>query len=305
MRIISTIAKLVPLVLIIISFIFTVLSTTSKQWAYQNFYSEGETVALDQQIKPLWTLYRSPFWTCGRPADPQRKLSLLISSLTTVSFKLKLTYLSIHQNHKTDLKTAGDHTVLCTRHSLTSFGHRACETLAGTNLPFGQDNPAYGDPRQCQQIHMAASLTVSSSVFSGLALLAILLLVPLSILRPAHHSHALSPTSPTQILNMWTIFCLSVSGIMLLLAQSYGVLGLIQSAFPNGKYATSDSISASSGPWVQGKASVIYASIGWFAALLGVAWMVIVFGLPSFAGVGGGERKKHENDGQEETRNGE
>lgn len=72
MRLVSKIAAFIPPVLIIISFIFTVLSTTSKQWAYQNFYSEGEVVALDQQMKPLWTIYRSPFWTCGRPADPQR-----------------------------------------------------------------------------------------------------------------------------------------------------------------------------------------------------------------------------------------
>ncbi|KAH8818528.1 hypothetical protein F5882DRAFT_512801 [Hyaloscypha sp. PMI_1271] len=267
MRLVSKIAGFIPLVLIIISFIFTVLSTTSKQWAYQNFYSEGEVVALDQQIKPLWTIYRSPFWTCGRPADPQ----------------------------------PGDHTVLCTRHSLTSFGHRACETLAGTNLPNGQDNPAYGDPRQCQQIHMAASLTVSSSIFSGLALLTTLLFLPLSHLRPTQHTHT-SPTSPVQLINIWIIFSLSVSGIMLVLAQFYGVLGLIQSALPNGAYATNISISASSGPWIQGKASVIYASIGWFAAFLATGCMVVVWGVPSFAGVGAGEEREKHGRRHEETR---
>lgn len=70
MRLLSTLLAIVPLILTILSFTFTVLSTTSKQWAYQNFYAEdGVVVSLDQQITPLWTIYRSPFWTCGRGAD--------------------------------------------------------------------------------------------------------------------------------------------------------------------------------------------------------------------------------------------
>jgi len=301
MRLVSKIAGFIPLVLIIISFIFTVLSTTSKQWAYQNFYSEGEVVALDQQIKPLWTIYRSPFWTCGRPANPQR-ISPFSFYLSSPSCPIPIPFSKPQIQKLTRIhEIAGDHTVLCTRHSLTSFGHRACETLAGTNLPNGQDNPAYGDPRQCQQIHMAASLTVSSSIFSGLALLTTLLFLPLSHLRPTQHTHT-SPTSPVQLINIWIIFSLSVSGIMLVLAQFYGVLGLIQSALPNGAYATNISISASSGPWIQGKASVIYASFGWFAAFLATGCMVVVWGVPSFAGVEAGEEREKHGRRHEETR---
>jgi len=268
MRLFSLILGTSPLILAIISFTFTVLSTTSKQWAYQDFYSEdGSAVSLDQQINPLWTIYRSPFWTCGRPADAK----------------------------------PGDYSTKCTRHSLTSFGHRACETLVHTNLTFGPNDPAYGDPRQCQQIHMAASLTVSSSVFSGLALLSLLVLVALSFLSPKqHHSrHHAEKASPIQFLNIWIVLCLLLSAGLLVLAQFYGVLGLVQSALPNGEYATNQAISTSSGPWIQGKANVIYASTGWFAGVLTAAGCLLVWGVPA---VGSGEGVDREKRGDVQAR---
>ena len=78
LRLLPTLLAIVPLILTILSFIFTVLSTTSKQWAYQDFYAEdGVVVSLDQQITPLWTIYRSPFWTCGRGANATGTLSPL------------------------------------------------------------------------------------------------------------------------------------------------------------------------------------------------------------------------------------
>jgi hypothetical protein len=153
----------------------------------------------------------------------------------------------------------------------------------GTNLTNGQDNPAYGDPRQCQQVHMAASLAVASSVFSGLALLSVLALVPLSILRPLtrRHGHGINPSGALQLFNAWTIFCLLVSAAMLVLAQFYGILGLVQSAFPNGDFIITTNIGANYGPWMQGKAVVVYASVGWFAGLLAAGWNFMVWGLPT------------------------
>lgn len=81
---------------------------------------------------------------------------------------------------------------------------------------------------------------------------------------------------------------------MLFIAQFYGVEGLVQSALPNGDYTIDQAISASSGPWIQGKASVIYASIGWFAAVLAATGCLLAWGVPT-AGVEGVEREKRGN----------
>jgi hypothetical protein len=145
---------------------------------------------------------------------------------------------------------------------------------------------------------MAASLLVSSSVFSGLSLLSILVLSVLSILSPAthqskrHHREAgAAPSTTHTLLSSWTIFCLLVSAGLLFIAQFYGVLGLVQSAFPNGNYITNVPLASNSGPWVQGKANTIYASIGWFAGVLAVAGVVGAWGVPSLVGIGK-EREK-------------
>lgn len=66
------------------------------------------------------------------------------------------------------------------------------------------------------------------------------------------------------------------------------MLGLVQSAFPNGNYITNVPNAGNSGPWVQGKASVIYASVGWFAGCLAVAGVVGAWGVPSLVGLGSG-----------------
>jgi hypothetical protein len=173
---------------------------------------------------------------------------------------------------------------------VTKKGSRACETLATF---FADNDPAYGDTRQCQQIHMAGSLLISSSVFSGLSLLSILGLTTLSILSPPPQTrhHNSQPSRAHTLLSSWTIFCLLVSAGLLFIAQFYGLLGLVQSAFPNGNYITNVPNAANSGPWVQGKASVIYASIGWFAGCLAVAGVVGAWGVPSLVEIGA-EREK-------------
>ena len=102
------------------------------------------------------------------------------------------------------------------------------------------------------------------------------------------------------LLSSWVILVLLLSAALLFLAQFYGILGLIQSAFPNGQYATNQSISANSGPWIQGKASVIYASVGWFAGILTVGWCVLLWGVPNLSGivVGSGRDKRGAQNGE-------
>jgi hypothetical protein len=90
MRLLSTLLAIIPLILTILSFIFTVLSTTSKQWAYQDFYAEpGVVISLDQAITPLWTIYRSPFWTCGRGANATSTPPKVLPSTKTKTNEIK------------------------------------------------------------------------------------------------------------------------------------------------------------------------------------------------------------------------
>jgi hypothetical protein len=91
---------------------------------------------------------------------------------------------------------------------------------------------------------------------------------------------------------------LLLSAAMLVLAQFYGVLGLVQSAMPNGEYTINTAISASSGPWLQGKASVVYASTGWFAGCLAAGMSLLAWGLPSLMVVGGGEEREKSRMGE-------
>src|SRR5204863_8033162 len=60
----SLLAAIPPIVPTIIPFILTVVAVTSKDWAHQNTY-DGQNVPRSQWTTPLYTLYRSPFWTCS------------------------------------------------------------------------------------------------------------------------------------------------------------------------------------------------------------------------------------------------
>ena len=83
---------------------------------------------------------------------------------------------------------------------------------------------------------------------------------------------------------------------MLMLAQFYGYMGLIQDAQPNGEFALTDSLPNNVGPWVQGIASLIYASVGWLAALLAAGGVCMVWGVPNL-GVGEQEYSTAEMEG--------
>lgn len=154
----------------------------------------------------------------------------------------------------------------------------SCEGLVGTNL--SDMDARYGDDRMCQQIHMAGSLAIGSSVFVGFSLLALLVLVPLSIMSSN------SGSAVTKGISLFAILMLLISAALLFLAQFYGVLGLVQSQIPNADFATDGNLPHSVGPWVQGIASIRYASTGWFAAILAAGCCAGVWGVARSASSG-------------------
>lgn len=90
-----------------------------------------------------------------------------------------------------------------------------------------------------------------------------------------------------------------ISAGLLFIAQFYGILGLVQSAWPNGEYITNDAVTAQSGPWIQGKASVVYASVGWFGGVLGAVGSLWAWGVPRGVGAVDGGNGRGEKRGEE------
>jgi hypothetical protein len=255
----SAILALLPVALAIVSFVLTVLAVTDKDWAHQNTY-DGQNIPISQWTTPLYTLYRSPFWTC----------SPVTSSANTTA----------------GLNTT--HTITCARFNP---GQGACEGLVGTNI--SDTNARYGDDRMCQQVDLAGNLAIAAAVFVGVAMLVLFALAALTI--PKLFSGSTSTTSSSgqasaaPTITLTTGLSASVIGLflggaaMLVLAQFYGLEGLVQSAMPNADFASDGNLPTSVGPWVQGKASLVYASVGWLAAVLAAGAVFVVWGVPSFA----------------------
>ena len=147
---------------------------------------------------------------------------------------------------------------------------------------------------------MAGNLAIASSVFVGVGMLAVFGLAALTLpaliftdhhgARKHHHGHHPRPYAAPRVtlstvISAATIFFLLASAAMLVLAQFYGIMGLIQDQRPNGDYATDGNIPSEVWPWVQGQASVAYASVGWFSGLLAAGGVYVVWGVPRL-GVG-------------------
>lgn len=270
MQLLSTLLALFPTILTIISFAFTTLTTVSKDWSHQNHYS-STSHTLWTPANTIYTTYRSPFHACSptlfingtliTTLDPNFAANLANGVVSTLAL-LNTTY-----NHL----TVADG---CTRYAPYGHAKTSCTTdaEAGMNL---DDDPRQGDDRMCQQVHMAGSLSIAASVFSGLALL-----TTLGLTAVALTSSSSSTNTAKSALTLVSIAFLALSGILLFLAQEYGVLGLVQSQVPNGLFASSVVPSngaaggVTAGPWEQGKASVVYGCVGWFAALLAVGVLV-------------------------------
>lgn len=83
-----------------------------------------------------------------------------------------------------------------------------------------------------------------------------------------------------------TIFAMVLAAVCTILAQFFGILGLVQSAPDNGMFASysfGQAVNQLSGdvshtPWVQGDGLSIYASLGWLsnglaAGVVGASWL--------------------------------
>jgi hypothetical protein len=259
----TALLALLPLILTIISFAFTVLTTVSKDWAHQNHF-DG-TLATSNWTTPLYTLWRSPFYVCSPSAVYTNGTAASNSTINQTKNSINSVNLSL-KNELKDLIW----TVNCARFPPKGFAKTSCESNVKTNISAA--DARFGDDRQCQQIHMAGGLAIAASVFVGIALLAMLVLCGFAL--------AASPNATaTSALSITVIILLLLGAGTMFIAQFYGVLGLVQSALPNGNFAADGRRPSAAGPWVQGKASVIYGSVGWFGAVCAAGVVTAVFGM--------------------------
>jgi hypothetical protein len=282
MTVLSTILSLIPAILTIISFAFTVLTTTNGDWAHQPHYTDASPLNWDQK-HTAYTISRGPFTVCSPFATYTNGTPVADNFFQLLNAGSDAAVAAV-TSHQVVIQTH------CDRFKPYGAGKTSCETFASGAT---STDSRLGDDRMCQQVHMAGNLAIAASVFSGLALLTMLAFAGLALASSTSRAAKAG-------LGVTSVVLLLLGAALLFLAQLYGVLAFVQSQVPNGRFSSQaqdpDSTSVMAGPWVQGKASVIYASVGWFGACCAAATLLatgVVEGLTASTGVDGevvGER---------------
>jgi hypothetical protein len=275
-RLIRTLTSLLPLIFAILALIFSLLSTTSREWALRRTF---DPLAPRQDwAVPIYTKYRSPFIICGPTplaTDPAP--------------------------NTTEADSAGS-TLTCMRFRVFGFNQTSCELAVATqNSSLAQS----GDARLCQQLHFAGNLAIASTTFIGVGLILTLMMASAAVAlttgsiknensgafvagsRPHYQYHPSHDKISlfTPYVNLFLITSFVAGAILYVLAQFYGVIGLVQSQPDNGGFATSQDynpgpLGSNHEPWVQGKALTVYASIAWLASLLAAGSATLAWKLP-------------------------
>jgi hypothetical protein len=277
----------------LITFVFSILAITSKDWARRYNYEPAELSNLDW-VNVTYTRYRSPFKICNAYLIPSG-----------------------------DSTNPSDYTLNCTHYKAYGFAKTSCE-LATATQSNGADN--IGDARLCQQIHYAGNFGIASSAFFGLAFVFTLIMVAHTILagskntqsassehtdRPEDESSNPNDNQPDQavsstgkhhskphqarqtrlpifaLVNLVLIIFLAIAIITALISQLYGILGLIQSLPNNSDFSSSlgqdvndQGTHGGHGPWFQGKALSVYLTCAWGFAIATMGLASMTWALP-------------------------
>jgi hypothetical protein len=282
-RIFRTLPAILAFAFSVVAFAFSILALSSKNWAVRDNYDV--TLNTEDWKTPIYTLHRSPFIICGAAATT--------TNITTT------------------------YEISCHKFKPFGFNQTSCELAVAT-----QDDTAanLGDARLCQQIHYAGNFGIASTVFIGLAFLLTTFMTlstfhliffpgktPEEVENPreenletkdrrknhrarphrGHPGYRRSVIGPCANLSL-TIF-LAVGVITAVISQFYGILGLIQSMPNNADFASSaagsnDNVNTngSHGPWYQGKALSVYATVAWGFALASGAVAGRIWRLPKW-----------------------
>jgi hypothetical protein len=273
-----------------LSFAFIIAAVTSRDWVRRNYYDPLDDMkAWD---KPLYRNYRSPFIVCS-PSNEDGTNEQGNVTTTTV-------------------------TLTCHRFRPFGFGDTSCETVFATQ---DYESAVVGDQRMCQQVHYAGNLAITAAFFIGLALLLVIILAISSAgygLRPrkssktssteegeaaavtaegqkehtattnnnATSSLKVSKSNLAPTLNFFAVLFASVGAVSALIAQFYGVIGLVQSNPDNGRWAgtagnaADPTLDNSHGPWLQGTALSVFVTLAWMFGAFAAGAAAAVWRLP-------------------------
>ncbi|MCJ1385952.1 hypothetical protein MMC17_009077 [Xylographa soralifera] len=292
-RLIRLLFSTLPLIFSILAFSFSIVSTTSREWSQQTTYSSQEKATNWTEDNALYTIYRSPFVLCS---------SYIVPSTTNSSDP------SGNDDDPTDPIFA----VNCTNFKPYGFAQTSCElAIAVTNDTYGQ----VGDARLCQQIHYAGNFAIAGSVFLGLGLLLTMgmFVATMHVVFPtrrkqndaqqarADEDEAASKAAFTEStvhvekherrrrrfmvmssINFVLVMFLVVGILLTVVAQFYGILAFIQSSVNNADFATKGGNKTQHGPWIQGRALSVYATLGWAFAGLAAVGALSAWRLPKW-----------------------
>jgi len=281
----------------LLSFIFSILATTSSEWAIRDYY---DTVVPTDWHHPNYTISRSPFRICtakpefgrstGPPPDDEPTLILV------------------------------SYNVSCKNYKPYGRDRTSCELSSVT----GNDSVAnVGDARLCQQVHAAGNYAISGTVLISVGFLVVLLLVPMAFLqtRSSHSEATMRDAEPSdniavdktgtrattstgqthsspsrslfRSLHFSSAVLFYIGAILILISQFYGILGFIQSSPNNADWATSaagnskdvdTNIVGYHGPWYQGVALSAYLTCAWVFALATPVLTTRLWSFPRFNG---------------------
>ncbi|KAF8253307.1 hypothetical protein K440DRAFT_625218 [Wilcoxina mikolae CBS 423.85] len=124
---------------------------------------------------------------------------------------------------------------------------------------------------QCQQVSIAANLMVAAAVFIGISMGVSFALPVLAALDTPRKRDARSTarSSTNQVLLVVLLLLVLIGSGLMLLGQIVGVNALVNDAAPNGEWLLNGTVSDMRfASWTMGRASLVYATVGWFAGYL-------------------------------------
>ncbi|KAE8445351.1 hypothetical protein EG329_013473 [Mollisiaceae sp. DMI_Dod_QoI] len=289
---------LVAFIFSLLAFVFSLLAINSKEWAVRKNYDPLYTPKNWTEANVIYTLYRSPFVICSASAN-----------VTNVN--------STSSSDDGDSETITTYTVSCQNFRPFGFSRTSCEeevaTQNDTAVNLG-DTRLCQQIHYAGNFGIASTVFISLGfILTSIAAIATFTILfrssmaveqrdaelpkhdrkrpeqsdeiregdrheistPAQNTHETHHRHKRS--SLIAHINLVLLTFLFIGVVTAVISQFYAVEGLIQSAYNNADFSTSQGASAAEvqisgihGPWYQGKGLSVYATCAWgFAAAAG------------------------------------
>jgi len=245
LRILSTIALILPLLLLIISFSLALAAIYSPQWAVQDIYDQNDS-------RTRFHNYRAPFYTCNQTD--------VISE---------------------DIEVAGPKSTCTRTHGIGPRGFAECERDHPKDDHQCQQSVVAANLMVAGVVLVGIAMAVSAAVLgTGIkAALAVSVDAEQGKLGNAPHEAgggggdgSVETVSWTSGLDAAALLLALLGSAALLLGQVVGVNAIVNDALPNANFQEFQPNSPGNAlnytSWYMGKASLIFISVSWLAGFL-------------------------------------